>query len=89
MVDVVALLTAVVVTEKVALLALALMVTLAGTVAPGVLPRVTEIALGVGPDKVTVPVDELPPMTAVGFKLTELTVSGLMVSVAAGGVTLL
>ena len=89
MVDVVAVLTAVVVTLKVALLALALTVTLAGTVEPVVLPRVTEIALGVGPDKVTVPVDELPPMTAVGFKLTELTVSALIVSAAGVGVTLL
>jgi len=89
MMDEVELLTAVVVAVNVALLALAAMFTLAGTVAPAVLPSETEIALGVGPDKVTVPVDELPPITVLGFMLTELMVSGLMVSVAAVGVTLL
>lgn len=81
-------LTAVVVTAKVALLAFAAMLTLVGTLAlPLLLPSDTEMALVVGPDSVTVPVDEPGPTTVEGFKLTEATVRGLMVSVAAVGVT--
>lgn len=82
--------TARVVTGNVALLAFAATFTLAGTLAlPLSLPSVTKMALGAGPDRVTVPVDGFGPTTVVGFKLTEVIVSGLMVSVAAGGVTLL
>ena len=82
------LLTARVVTVKVALLAFAAMVTLVGTLALLLLlPRETEMALVVGPDRVTVPVDEFGPTTVVGFRVTDDSVSGLMVSVAAGGVT--
>jgi len=50
-------------------------VTLAGTVAAAVLPLLsvtTAPLLGAGPFRVTVPVDELPPVTVVGFKLTAL-----------------
>jgi hypothetical protein len=83
-------LTATVVTVKVALLALAATFTLAGTLALVLLLcSETEMLLGVGPDRVTVPVDEFGPTTVVGFKVTEESVSGLMVSVAAGGVTVL
>lgn len=84
------LLTATVVTWNVALLALAATFTLAGTLALVLLfCSETEMLLGVGPDRVTVPVDEFGPTTVVGFKVTEESVSGLMVSVAAGGVTVL
>lgn len=88
MVACVELLTASVVTVKVALLALAATVTLAGTLALLLLlPSETEILLVVAPDSVTVPVDELGPTTVAGFRLTEEIVSGLIVSAAAGGVT--
>ena len=73
---------------KVALLAFAATFTLGGMLAlPLLLPSETEMLLGAGPDRVTVPVDDPGPTTVEGFKLTEVTVSGLMVSVAAGGVT--
>ena len=35
-----------------------------------------------GPDKVTVPVDELPPRTVVGFRLIEATVAGVIFKLA-------
>jgi hypothetical protein len=35
---------------------------------------------------VTVPVDETPPLTEVGFRLTDISVPGLMVRVAFCGV---
>lgn len=93
MVAVVVVLTARVVTAKVALLAFAATVTLVGTLAlPLLLPRETEMLLVVGPDRVTVPVEEFGPTTVVGFRLTEASVRGVVgviVSVAAGGVTLL
>lgn len=76
-------LTATVVIGNIALLAFAATVTLAPTLALLLLlPRETEVAVGAGPDKVTVPVDPVGPTTAVGLTLTELTVSGLMVSTA-------
>jgi|SRR5271157_4819555 len=66
-------LTAVVVTVKVAVVAPAATVTLAGTVAEALLlPSVTAAPpVGAALLKVTVPVEEAPPVTVVGFKLTE------------------
>jgi len=50
---------------------------------PLLLESVTEMPLGPdGPLSVTVPVEELPPITDVGFRLTEINVAGVMVSVA-------
>src|SRR5881296_1070229 len=66
--------TGLVLTVKVALVALPGTVTLAGTVATLVLllERDTRAPpLGAGPLSVTVPVDELPPVTLVGFRLSE------------------
>jgi hypothetical protein len=83
MVEVVVVVTAVVVAVKVAVVALAATVTLTGTVAPVVLPSVTVRPVdGAGPVKVTVPVDEFPPTTEVGFMLTAESAGGLMVSTA-------
>jgi hypothetical protein len=66
-------LTDVVVTVKVALLAPAATVTLAGTVAAAVLleSETTAPPEGAALVNVTVPVDELPPTTLVGFTDTE------------------
>ena len=75
--------TAVVVTVKVPEVAPAATVTLAGTVATDVLllERVTTAPpVGAGPLRVTVPVEEVPPVTLVGFRVTEERV-------VAGGVT--
>ena len=73
-----------VVTEKLMLLFPARIVTLAGTVADELLlDRATVMLLETGPLKVTVPVDEVPPVTGVGFSATEeSTRAGLMVSEA-------
>jgi hypothetical protein len=76
-----------VVVVKVALVAPAATVTLAGTcTAALLLDRLTTAPpLGAAPLKVTVPVEELPPVTAVGLKLSPLTVGsagGFTVSVA-------
>ena len=38
--------------------------------------------VGATPESVTVPVDVFPPNTEVGFKVTETSVAGLIVSVA-------
>ena len=73
--------TALVLTVNVALVAPAAIVTLEGTLAAVVLllERATcAPPAGAGPLSVTVPVDELPPITAVGFNVNE-------VSVGAGG----
>jgi len=67
--------TGVVVTVKVAVVAPAATVTLDGTVAAAVLLLLsvtTSPPVGAGPLNVTVPVDEVPPVTVAGFKLTVL-----------------
>ena len=74
-----------VVTVKGALVLPADIVTLAGTVATAVelLERVTTaLPDGAGPVKVTVPVEDVPPSTEVGFKLTELRAAAVTVRVA-------
>jgi hypothetical protein len=73
-----------VLTVKVAVMAPAGTVTLAGTVAAAVLllDSVTGAPpAGAGPLSVTVPVEELPPVTLAGLRLSEESVGG------AGGVT--
>lgn len=60
-------------------------VTLAGTCAAAVLllDNVTMApVLGAGPVSRTVPVDELPPTTEVGLKVTDVNVAGVTVRVA-------
>ena len=77
--------TGVVVTLNVALVAPAATVTLAGTCAAAVLlldRATTAPPVGAGPLNVTVPVDEVPPSTDVGFKLTELATSAVTVKFA-------
>ena len=77
--------TRVVVTVKVAVVALAATVTLAGTCATVVLllDRVTAAPpVGAGPVKVTVPVEDEPPPTLAGFRVTEESAEGFTVSVA-------
>jgi hypothetical protein len=77
--------TGLVVTLNVAELALAGTVTLAGTLAAPVLlleSVTTDPADGAGPVNVTVPVDEVPPVTEVGTKLTALSVGAATVNVA-------
>jgi hypothetical protein len=74
MVTVVTLATVLVVTENVALVAPAATVTLAGTWAAVVLLLDRETAappVGAAPLSVTVPVDDVPPVTLVGFRDTE------------------
>jgi hypothetical protein len=73
--------TEVVVTVKVALLAPAAMLTLAGTVAADVLllERVTTAPEdGAAALSVTVPWDVLPPITPVGFSVNELTAEAVV-----------
>ena len=73
------------VTVKVAVVAFAATVTLAGTWAAAVLllDRVTTAPpAGAGPSSVTVPVDELPPRTELGLKLTALSTAAVTVKVA-------
>ena len=75
--------TALVLTVKVAVVAPLGTVALAGTLAtPGLVLEsdTTAPPLGAGPLSVTVPVEELPPVTLVGLRLSEA-------SVGAGGVT--
>src|ERR1044072_141112 len=76
-----------VVTVKVALLALAATVTRAGPPAPAVLLLATATPAppdGAAPVKVTVPCEELPPMTLDGLRLSVESVTG---AGAAGGET--
>jgi hypothetical protein len=75
--------TALVLTVKVALVAPPGTVTLGGTVAtPALLldKETSAPSLGAGPLSVTVPVEELPPVTLAGLRLSDE-------SVGAGGVT--
>jgi hypothetical protein len=77
--------TATVVAVKVALVAPAATVTLAGTVATAVLllPSVTTAPpAGAALLNVTVPVEDAPPVTAAGLTDTEDTAGGFSVSVA-------
>ena len=83
-VEVTALVTVVVVTVNVAVELPAATVTLAGTVALVELDvrATTAPPVPAVPLKVTVPVDEFPPTTDVGFTVTPVSVAGLIVSVA-------
>jgi hypothetical protein len=77
--------TAVVVTENVAVACPAATVTLAGTAATGVLllPSVTtNPPFGATPVSVTVPVDPVPPVTVVGLNETVEIAAGFTVKVA-------
>ena len=70
--------TGLVVTAKVAVVALGATVTLAGTCAAAVLlleSVTTAPPVGAGPLRVTVPVEELPPTTDEGVRLTEASVT--------------
>jgi hypothetical protein len=69
--------TGLLVTVKVAVVALAATVTLAGTCAAAalLLDRVTTAPpAGAGPFRVTVPVEVLPPIVEVGLSVTEVSV---------------
>lgn len=80
----VAALTPLVVIKKVAVVAPAATVTLAGTVAAALLLDSVTIAPPAGATlpNVTVPVDPLPPTTAVGLTVKFESTGGLIVSVA-------
>jgi len=74
--------TGLVVTVNVAVVAPATTVTLAGTCAAGVLLRdrvTTAPPAGAGPLNVTVPVEEVPPITEVGLRVIELKVAAVTV----------
>ena len=76
-----------VLTRKVALMAPAGTITLEGTLAAPLLLESATCAppAGAGPLSVTVPVEDVPPITLVGFSVTEETVGsggGVTVSVA-------
>jgi hypothetical protein len=77
--------TALVVAVKVAVVAPASTVTVPGTCAAAVLLELkltTAPPVGAAPLSVTVPVEELPPTTDVGFRLTEFRIAAVTVSVA-------
>ena len=77
--------TTLVLTVKVAVVAPAATVTLAGTVAAAVLPllKVTVAPpVGAAPFRVTVPVEDVPPVTDVGLKLTDFIAGAFTVSPA-------
>ncbi|HZD32494.1 MAG TPA: hypothetical protein VE779_12635 [Candidatus Angelobacter sp.] len=77
--------TGLVVIVNVAVVALAATFTLAGTCAAAVLllDSVTTAPLaGAGPVKVTVPVEEVPPSTEAGLRLTEVSAAAVTVKVA-------
>jgi hypothetical protein len=68
--------TALVLTVKVAVVAPAAIVTLASTVATAVLSLdrlTTAPPVGAGPLNISVPVDDVPPVTPVGFKFRDDT----------------
>jgi hypothetical protein len=73
-----------VVTAKLAVVAPAATVTLAGVVAELLLSDnvITAPPLGAGPFSVTVPVELMPPVTVVGFSVKELSAGGLIVNPA-------
>jgi hypothetical protein len=75
--------TAVVVTENVALVAPAATVTLAGTCAEPLLEEIATTApfVGAGAANVTVPVEELPPVSADGLSATDDRAIALAVEV--------
>ena len=77
--------TGLVVTVNVAVVEFAATVTLAGTWAAAVLlldSVTTAPPDGAGPFNVTVPVEEVPPITEVGLRLTVLRVAAVTVKVA-------
>ena len=80
----VALVTAEVDMENVALLAFAGTVTLAGICAAELLSERLTVTppVGAGPVRVTVPVEELPPTTVVGFRVRPESAGGVTVSEA-------
>jgi hypothetical protein len=74
-----------VVTVNVAVLAFAGTVMLTGTAAIGLLLLLSATKApeeGAGPFRVTVPLDELPPTTEFGLKVSEVTWGGVTVSSA-------
>jgi hypothetical protein len=76
--------TGLVVTVNVAVVAFGATVTLAGTLAAPVLllDRLTTAPpAGAGPLSVTVPVEEVPPITKVGLRVTVLNVAAVTVNV--------
>ncbi|HZD32495.1 MAG TPA: hypothetical protein VE779_12640 [Candidatus Angelobacter sp.] len=78
--------TPLVVTMNVAVVALAATVTLAGTWAAAVLlldSMTTAPLAGAGPLSVTLPADEVPPITEVGLRLVVVRVAAVTVKAAA------
>ena len=70
---------------NVAVVAFAATVTLAGTRAAAVLlleSVTTAPPAGAGPFNVTVPVEDVPPITETGLRVTELTAAAVTVNVA-------